>query len=59
MSASALPAARPLARLANAGDWRGACNQLPRWNKAGGREIRGLTNRRAAEQRICLAALEG
>lgn len=47
-----------LARLANAGDWRGACNQLPRWNKAGGREIRGLTNRRAAEQRICLAALE-
>lgn len=48
-----------LVRLANAGDWRGACNQLARWNKAGGREIRGLTNRRLAEQRLCLDAVEG
>lgn len=46
-----------LARLANAGDWRGACNQLPRWNRAGGVEVRGLTNRRAAEQALCLGAL--
>lgn len=38
-----------LAKLANAGDWRGACNQLPRWNKAGGKVVNGLTNRRAAE----------
>ena len=48
-----------LARLANAGDWRGACNQLPRWNKAGGKEVRGLTNRRAAEQQLCLESLKG
>lgn len=47
-----------LARYANAGDWVGACNQLPRWNRAGGVEVRGLTNRRAAEQRLCLEALE-
>jgi len=46
-----------LARLANAGNLRGACNQLPRWNKAGGRVIKGLVNRRADEQRICLAGL--
>ena len=46
-----------LARLANAGDWRGACNQLPRWNKAGGKVVRGLTNRRAAEQKLCLSDL--
>lgn len=46
-----------LARLANAGDWRAACDQLPRWNKAGGKTIQGLVNRRAAEQRLCIAAL--
>lgn len=48
-----------LAKLAKAGDWRGACNQLPRWNKAGGKVIAGLTNRRLDEQRICLAAIGG
>ena len=48
-----------LAKRANAGRWRDACNQLPRWNKAGGRTVQGLVNRRAAEQRLCLAALEG
>lgn len=48
-----------LAKRANAGDWPGACNQLPRWNKAGGKTIQGLTNRRAAEQKLCLNALTG
>ena len=48
-----------LAKRANAGDWIAACNQLPRWNKAGGRVVAGLTNRRAAEQRLCLNALKG
>lgn len=48
-----------LAKLAKAGDWRGACTQLPRWNKAGGKVIAGLTNRRLDEQRICLAAIGG
>lgn len=46
-----------LARLANAGDWRAACGQLPRWNRAGGHVVAGLTNRRAAEQRLCISAL--
>lgn len=46
-----------LARHANAGEWLAACDQLPRWNRAGGVEIRGLTNRRAAEQALCREAL--
>ena len=47
-----------LVRKANAGDLRGACNELPRWNRAGGRVIRGLTNRRIDERSICLKSLE-
>jgi GH24 family phage-related lysozyme (muramidase) len=46
-----------LLRKANAGDIRGACNELPRWNRAGGKEVRGLTRRRLAEQAICLNGL--
>lgn len=48
-----------LARLANAGDWPRACAELPRWNKAGGKVIAGLSNRRAAEMKICNDALKG
>ena len=47
-----------LVRKANAGDLAGACNELPRWNRAGGRVIRGLTNRRMSERAMCLRALE-
>lgn len=47
-----------LARRANAGDWPGACDQLLRWNRAGGQVIRGLTNRRQAEHRLCREALQ-
>jgi len=43
-----------LARRLNAGDLRGACNELPKWNKAGGRVIRGLTIRRAEERELCM-----
>ena len=46
-----------VARRANAGDLRGACNAIPAWNKAGGRVIKGLVNRRAEEQRMCLQAV--
>lgn len=46
-----------LARLANAGDIEGACNQLPRWNRAGGQVVRGLTNRRVSERQLCLSEL--
>lgn len=48
-----------LVRKANAGDLRGACHELPRWNRAGGQVIRGLTNRRMSERAMCLEALDG
>lgn len=47
-----------LVRKANAGDLAGACDELPRWNKAGGRVWTGLTNRRYAEREMCLQALK-
>lgn len=43
-----------VARRANAGDLRGACDGIVAWNKAGGRVVPGLVNRRAAERRLCL-----
>lgn len=42
------------ARRFNAGDIRGGCEAMKRWNMAGGRVIRGLVNRRADEARLCL-----
>lgn len=41
-------------RRFDAGDFRGGCDAFLMWNKAGGREIKGLTNRRRAERQICL-----
>ncbi|UMB79104.1 lysozyme [Dickeya fangzhongdai] len=38
----------------NNGDTSEACNELRRWNKAGGREWKGLTNRRDVERELCL-----
>lgn len=46
-----------VARLFSAGRWREACDAFLRWNRAGGREIKGLTNRRKAERAICLKGL--
>jgi lysozyme len=43
-----------VARRLNAGDRRGACDAILMWNKAGGRVIRGLVNRRRAERALCL-----
>ncbi len=48
-----------VARRTNAGDIRGACNAIPAWNKAGGRVVKGLVNRRAEEQKICLEGVAG
>lgn len=39
-----------LLRKLNAGDYQGASAQFPRWNRAGGRVLRGLSNRRKAER---------
>jgi GH24 family phage-related lysozyme (muramidase) len=41
-------------RRLNAGDVVGACEAITWWNKAGGRVIRGLVNRRSEEQALCL-----
>lgn len=50
------------ARLLAAGDYRGACNQLPRWDKARVAGVLvpmpGLTKRREMERDVCLAGLK-
>lgn len=38
-----------LLRKLNGGDYLGAANEFQRWNKAGGKELAGLTKRRNAE----------
>ncbi|MNQ88251.1 Lysozyme RrrD [compost metagenome] len=35
----------------------GACNELSRWNRAGGKVLKGLTKRREAERQLCLGKL--
>jgi lysozyme len=45
------------AKRLNAGDAKGACDALMQWNKAQGRVVKGLTNRRAAERRLCLEGI--
>ena len=42
-----------LQRKANAGDWAGACAQISRWVYAGGKQVKGLVRRRAAERAVC------
>lgn len=46
-----------LLKKLNSGDKEGACNELLRWNKAGGKVVKGLSNRREAERQICLGNL--
>jgi lysozyme len=43
-----------LVRKLQAGDYTGACNELTRWTRAGGKVLRGLVKRREAERRLCL-----
>jgi lysozyme len=43
-----------LVRKVNAGDYEGACKEILRWNKAGGKEVRGLTLRREREYKQCI-----
>lgn len=42
-----------LVRKLNSGDYPGACAEISRWNRAGGREVRGLTIRREKERATC------
>ena len=48
-----------VARRANAGDIKGACEAFTMWVKAGGRTVQGLVNRRNAEKAICLEGVTG
>lgn len=43
-----------LLRKLNAGDYVGACNELPRWKYAGGKVWAGLIKRREQERALCL-----
>ena len=38
----------------NAGNLEGACQAATWFNRAGGRKVRGLVNRRAAEYKLCM-----
>lgn len=42
-----------LLKKLNAGDSHGACDEMRRWNKAGGKVWKGLINRREVEREIC------
>ncbi|EAU45059.1 glycoside hydrolase family protein [Salipiger bermudensis] len=44
-------------RRLNAGDVPGGCEALTWWNKAGGRVLRGLVNRRTDERRLCMVGV--
>lgn len=44
-------------RKFDAGDFRGACEAFKSWNRAGGRVVQGLVNRRNAEYNLCMTYL--
>ncbi|GLK85705.1 glycoside hydrolase family protein [Ancylobacter defluvii] len=46
-----------IATKANRGDLLGACKAIPLYNKAGGKIVQGLVNRRADEQALCLSGI--
>lgn len=43
-----------LVKKLNQGDYDGACRELLKWDKAGGRTLPGLTKRRQDEYKLCL-----
>jgi lysozyme len=42
------------AKRFNARDYAGGCKAILPWNRAGGRVVQGLVNRRMAEYRLCM-----
>ena len=48
-------ASSTLIKKLNAGDVNGAADEFPRWNKAAGKVMAGLTTRRAAERALFLS----
>lgn len=47
-----------LVRKVNALDYEGGCREILRWDRAGGRQVPGLTKRREAEYRQCMGGLQ-
>ena len=43
-----------LVKKLNAEDYEGACREMKRWNRQGGRVLDGLTKRRESEYRQCM-----
>lgn len=43
-----------IARYQNAGAIRASCDRFPLFNKAGGKVVKGLVTRRAAERALCI-----
>lgn len=43
-----------LVKKLNAEDYSGACREILRWNRAGGKVVRGLSIRREKEYRTCI-----
>ncbi|SFK99037.1 lysozyme [Pseudovibrio ascidiaceicola] len=43
----------------NAGDWAGACKAATWFNRAGGRKVQGLVNRRQDEYKLCMQGAKG
>ena len=46
-----------LVKRVNAGDIRGGCDELLKWDRAGGVRWQGLTRRRQEERSLCLSGL--
>lgn len=57
LGARALSTSTLLQKL-NAGDYAGAAAEFPRWNKAGGKVLPGLTRRREAERALFLSDIK-
>ena len=46
-----------LQKRANAKELNAACSQILRWNRAGGKIVQGLVNRRKAEYDLCMTGV--
>lgn len=56
LGASNLASSTMLRRF-NAGDYRGGCLEMLRWDRAAGKVMKGLTRRRVAESEMCLTGV--
>lgn len=45
-----------LVKKLNAQDYQGACQEILRWNRAGGKVVRGLSLRREKEYKLCIGS---